>query len=94
MEPVRKICYLYGTESEAFVAQFKEMEESEDISFVLFAEGGGLPELDLETISHIIVSGSISEIKVVLEFALENDLSIGILPLPEQSRFAKILDLP
>ncbi len=94
MESVQKTCYLYGIESEAFVEQFREMEGGEDISFVSFSKEGGLPVLDLAAISHIIVSGSIPEIKVVLEFAQDNDLSMGILPLPEQPRFAKILDLP
>ncbi|MEA3454928.1 MAG: DUF389 domain-containing protein, partial [Campylobacterota bacterium] len=41
-----------------------------------------------------ITSGSIPEIKKVLVLAQDNDLSVGVIPLPSQSRFSKILDLP
>ncbi len=90
----QKICYIYGKEHESFIALFKEMDGSEDISFVPFAEGEVFPSHDLNVFPHLIVSGSIPEIKIVLEIAQKNELSVGIVPLPSQSRFSKILDLP
>jgi|LGOV01.1.fsa_nt_gb uncharacterized hydrophobic protein (TIGR00271 family) len=94
MESEKKICYLYGKENESFVAPFREMEESEEISFVPFAEDASIPPLDLDAFSHLLVSGSIPEIKSVLDLAQKNELSVGVIPLPSQSRFSKILDLP
>ena len=90
----KKICYLYGKEYESFVALFKEMDGSEDISFVPFAEGEVFPSHNLDLFPHLIVSGSIPEIKIILDLAQKNELSVGIVPLPSQSRFSKILDLP
>ena len=92
MELEKKICYLYGKENESFIAPFREMEEGESISFVPFLDAS-IPPLDLDTFSHFMVSGSISEIKSVLSLAQENGLSVGVIPLPVQSRFSKILDL-
>ncbi|MEA3492423.1 MAG: TIGR00341 family protein [Campylobacterota bacterium] len=94
MQSAKKIYYIYGRESEDFVTKFKEMEGAEDISFVLLEEGDSLPILDISKIEHFIVSGTTPQIKIVLEFAQESDLSIGLIPLPQQSRFAKILDMP
>ena len=94
MESEKKICYLYGKENESFIAPFREMEESEEISFVSLAEDGSTPSLALDAFSHLIVSGSIPEIKSVLRLALKNELSVGVIPLPKQTRFSKILDLP
>ncbi len=93
MESPQKICYLYGKEHESFIALFKEMDGSEEISFVPFAEGEVFPSHNLDVFPHLIVSGSIPEIKIVLGLAQKNGLSIGIVPLPDQSRFSKILDL-
>ncbi len=94
MQLDKKIYYIYGRECKEFVIRFEEMEGIEDISFVLFGEGDSLPILDISKIEHLIVSGTIPQIKAVMEFAQENDLSMGVIPSPQQSRFSKILDLP
>ena len=94
METKKKICYLYGKENESFIAPLMEMEGSEDVSFIPCEEDELVPPIALDAFSHLLVSGSLSEIKRVLVFAQDNALSVGVIPLPSQSRFSKILDLP
>ncbi len=94
MESERRICYLYAKENESFIAPFRELEESRDISFVPLMEDEDFSSLDLDAFTHLLVSGSIAETKKAMSLAQGHDLSIGVIPLPGQSRFSKILDLP
>ncbi len=94
MELERTICYLYAKENESFIVPFRELEESKDISFVPLVEDEDFSSLELDDFSHLLVSGSIPEVKKALALAQKNDLSIGVIPLSNQTRFSKILDLP
>ena len=74
--------------------RLRESEEVEGITFVPFALDEVFPAVDWEHVGHLIVSGDIDEIKYLLELAKSRQYSIGIVPLPEQERIRKVLDIP
>lgn len=88
------IYYIYGRESEDFVSGFRDMDISKNIVFIAFELDTVFPAIDLDKCSHIIVSGKIEEIKLIFDLAHKNNISIGVVPLPKQSRLAKIYHLP
>ncbi|MEA3418655.1 MAG: TIGR00341 family protein [Campylobacterota bacterium] len=94
MQSEKYICYLYGSACEVFVEQFKSVETDERIVYQIFSENDSFPELDYDVISHLVVTGTLTEIKTVLEMAKNHQLSAGIVPLSEQNRLSKILDMP
>ncbi len=94
MKSKNRIYYLYGRESEEFVSQFKELEEAAEVEFLPFSGSEPFPSIDFDRCGHLIVSGSLDEIKVLFELAKSRELSIGIVPLSEQGRIAKTLDIP
>ena len=90
----RRICYFYGKESDAFISQFKKSEAAGNIDFVPFASEDVFPAVEWESIGHLIVSGSLNEIKIILALAKTRQLSVGIVPLPGQERLGRLLDMP
>jgi len=86
--------YLYATEYSSWVNQFRDTPRTTTIHYQTFSAEDVFPALEYETISHIIVSGSLLEIKMVIEIAKEHNISMGIVPLPTQNHLIKILDLP
>ena len=74
--------YIYATESEDFafkVAKYAEKKERE----LRLLEIDKLNELSLDE-GHLVVTGTISDIKTVMQYAHEHNMSMGIIPLPEQ----------
>jgi len=86
------IYYLYSKNSEKFISQFRDIDK--EITFIEFELGAVFPSIDIENTSHIVVSGDVEEIKLILDLAHQHDITIGIVPLPTQVRLAKIFDLP
>ena len=88
------IHYIYRKEHEAFVQPLCEIEVSEEVLFHHYENYDALETLDLSAASHIITTGTLQEIKRVMVFAREHAVSMGIVPLPEQPKLTRILDLP
>ncbi|SFV56036.1 putative integral membrane protein [hydrothermal vent metagenome] len=88
------IYYLYGRDSREFVSKFRDLDITKDVEFVEFEIGSVFPAIDLGSSSHIVVSGNIEEIKLIFDLAHKNSISVGLVPLPTQSRLAKIYSLP
>ena len=61
------------------------------IAFDSFIEN---PKVTLENISHVIVAGALSKIKVILSLAIEYDFSVGLIPTKNQKDLINSLDLP
>jgi len=89
-----KVCYLYSKESQELVTKLQETNADKDIVYQLFSTQDVFPALNYDEISHLVVTGSLAEIKVVLAIAQSQDISVGIVPLPSQSNIIKILELP
>ena len=52
------------------------------------------PETLLEGVDHVVVAGSLSVLKAVLNLAMEYHFSVGILPTETQKDLVKFYDLP
>jgi uncharacterized hydrophobic protein (TIGR00271 family) len=74
--------YIYASKFEVFAFKVVEYSEKKKIDLRLL-EIDKLNELSLDE-GHLIVTGTISDIKTVMQYAHEHDMSMGIIPLPEQ----------
>jgi len=74
--------YIYATAFESFAFKVLEYVERQDIELRLI-EIDKLSELSLDN-GHLIVTGTIDNIKAVMQYAHEHNMSMGIIPLPEQ----------
>ncbi len=86
------IYYLYDKDNEEFIKQFKE--DNSNINYEPFSINDVFPSLDYETITHLVVTGSLSHIKQIFALSREHNIPIGIVPLPNQTKLNKIFDLP
>jgi len=75
------IYYVYASAIESFAIKVSEYSESRGVELQLI-EMDKLSELTLE--GHLIVTGEIRDIKSVMVYAHEQEMSMGIIPLPEQ----------
>jgi len=86
--------YLYDEAQTIFVEEIKTFPGAETIHFYPYTGLDDLQTLDLAHCSHLLTSGTLSQIKALMLFAREQYLSMGIIPLPEQQKLARILDIP
>ncbi|NOR79371.1 MAG: TIGR00341 family protein [Methyloprofundus sp.] len=52
------------------------------------------PAMHLKDIQHVVIAGSLSEIKAILSLALEYHFSVGIIPDRTETKLIKSFDLP
>ena len=90
----KDILYLYRDKHAEFVEPLRSDEEAGNVDFLAFDSANELKEIDFLKYSQLIVSGDLSDIKKVLEYAIEYDLPVGIVPLESQSSLAKMYDFP
>ena len=91
---MKTVYFLYRDEHEELVATLGAVDTEVDIVYRSYSSYGELESLEFDSISHIVVAGSIPVIKEVISIAVEHDISVGILPLPQQNDLTTILDLP
>ena len=89
---MQTIYLLYRKTHEAYLHELRDVEK--EVQFHPYESTTELAMIDWEAISHLVMVGTLQEIKEVMHFAKMHALSMGIIPLPEQPRLAKILDLP
>jgi uncharacterized hydrophobic protein (TIGR00271 family) len=88
------ILYLHDETARAFAQTVCEEAGRTDLECALLPEGDLTGKLMIDTETHLLVSGSVETLKRVLLFASQHRMSLGILPLNDQSRLAKVLALP
>ncbi len=87
-----RIYYIYADDHETFVTEQKVLDVwSSQIEIVPFSR---YEQIDLSLASHLLVTGTIDEIKQVMDMAKEGDVSLGIVPLPEQKELIRTFALP
>jgi len=84
------IYYIYADDRKEFIDECKQYLEGKEIVYLPFSKLG---ELDVGTVSHIIVTGCLNEIKLLMGIAHQNDTPLGIVPTPEQKELIKTFDL-
>ena len=85
------IYYIYTPRDEAFIETVKVYLEDKDIHYLSFDD---LNTLDMTKASHLVVTGCVDEIKLILAIAHQNDVSVGIVPKPEQKELKRTFYLP
>lgn len=86
------IVYVYSEEDEAFVEKNKTLSLwPSDLTYLPFEK---LDDLDTSTVTHLLVTGWVKEIKKVMEVAYAQDITLGIIPTPKQKELIRTLELP
>jgi uncharacterized hydrophobic protein (TIGR00271 family) len=80
--------YIYSQESKEFVDSL-ELDESIILCSIL-----KLSELNLEEVSHLVVTSCVDDIKRVMSIAYRNNISLGIVPMPNQKELMRTFNLP
>ena len=84
--------YIYAKSAEEFALKVSDYIEKQEIDLRLI-EIDKLNELTLEE-GHLIVTGSVDDVKMVMAYAYEHRLSMGIIPLNEQEELSETFSLP
>ncbi len=86
------IVYVYSDKDKDFVEQNKTLDIwPEEVRYVPFEQ---IDALDPSEISHLLVTGWVKEIKVIIQMAYLNGITLGIVPTPKQKELIRTLDLP
>jgi len=91
---MKTIHYLYQKTHASYVEALEKVETEHEVLFYCYESIKELEKLDFTAISHLVTTGTLAEIKEIMVFAKVHTLSLGIVPLPEQPKLTKILDLP
>ncbi len=88
---ISNVAFFYGTVEEAYLEKIKiELDEARAFFFPL----NELLSISHDHFSHYIVCGTLEEIKEVVQFALQERKSLGIVPLPDQRALMHTFALP
>ena len=87
-----KIYYIYAENSQAFIEKNKLLEVW--TSEIIYLPLSKIDELDVDKASHLIVTGCLEEIKLLMEIAHQNNITLGIVPTPEQKELKRTFELP
>ena len=85
------IYYIYSPTEEAFIETCKEHLKEKEITYLSF---DALDTFDVSTASHLLVTGCLDEIKLLLAIAHQNDITVGIIPMPKQKELIRTFALP
>ena len=87
---ISNVAYFYGSVEEAYLDKIKTQLEEEKVAYFSLSQ---MYSIELDNFAHLIVSGTLKEIKEVLALALRYDKSVGIVPLPKQKELMKTFEL-
>jgi uncharacterized hydrophobic protein (TIGR00271 family) len=91
---MKTIHYLYREAHASYIESLKNVETEQEVLFHCYESIEELSSMDCSAVSHLVTTGTLAQIKEVMQFAKTHDLSLGIVPLSEQPKLTKILDLP
>jgi len=84
------IYYIYTASETEFIEKAKEHLKEMEVSYLSF---DALDTFDVRFASHLLVTGCLNEIKQVLAIAHQNNLTVGIVPLPKQKELIRTFAL-
>ncbi len=85
--------YIYTKSKKEFVDKVLELEEAK-VTKIELVEIDNIDELNLNSEDHLLVTGNVNEIKRVMNFAYEKEVSLGIIPTSEQKELRATFELP
>jgi uncharacterized hydrophobic protein (TIGR00271 family) len=84
------IYYIYAQSEKEFIEKAKAYLKEEEITYLSF---DALSDFDVRYASHLLVTGCLEEIKLVLAIAHQNNLTVGIVPIPKQKELIRTFSL-
>jgi len=84
------IYYIYTDEKQSFIEEAKIYLKDKKIVYLPFSKLG---TLDVGSVSHIIATGCLDELKLIMGVAHQNDIPLGIVPTVEQKELIKTFGL-
>ncbi|PTB88119.1 TIGR00341 family protein [cyanobacterium G8-9] len=84
------IYYIYAQSQTEFIDKAKEYLKEEEVTYLSFDK---LESFDVRYASHLLVTGCLEEIKLVLAIAHQNNLTVGIVPTPKQKELIRTFAL-
>ena len=85
------IYYIYASTEVAFIEICKEHLKEEVVTYLSF---DALDTFDVSTASHLLVTGCLDEIKLLLAIAHQNEVTVGIVPTTKQKELIRTFALP
>jgi uncharacterized hydrophobic protein (TIGR00271 family) len=85
--------YISAKGNEEFVEKVLKSSVVEGVEIEL-VDINKMDELNLHEDDHLIVTGRVSEIKKVMQFAYEKSITMGIIPMSEQKELMATFELP
>lgn len=85
------IYYIYAPNDIEFVEVCKVHLTDKNITYLSFDD---LDTLDVNTVSHLLVTGCLDEIKTLLSMAYQNTFTVGIIPTTKQKELMRTFALP
>ncbi len=85
------IYYIYSPNDREFVETVKTYLADQEVEYFSVDTLGSV---DMDQVSHLLVTGCLDEIKMVMTLAYENEVSIGIIPNPKQKELMRTFSLP
>ncbi len=84
------IYYIYALSETEFIDKAKEYLKEEEVIYLSFDK---IESFDVRYASHLLVTGCLKEIKLVLAIAHQNNLTVGIIPTPKQKELIRTFAL-
>jgi len=84
------IYYIYAESEKEFIEKAKEYLKEEEVTYLSFDD---IDTFDVRYVSHLLVTGCLKEIKLILSIAHQNNLTVGIVPTPKQKELIRTFDL-
>ena len=75
------VYYIYADDKKEFIESCKSYLEEEKIVYLPFSK---LKDLNIDDVTHILATGCLYELKLLMNISYQNDISLGIVPTPEQ----------
>jgi hypothetical protein len=85
--------YIYTKSRKEFVDKVLKLEETK-VTKIELVEINTIDELILNSEDHLLVTGDVSDIKRVMNFAYVKEVSLGIIPTSEQKSYEPLLNYP
>jgi uncharacterized hydrophobic protein (TIGR00271 family) len=87
-----EIYYVYSENDQEFIEKNRVLEVwTSKITYFPFSR---IDDIDLEKASHLLVTGCLEEIKLLMEIAHQNSITLGIIPTPGQKELIRTFELP
>jgi uncharacterized hydrophobic protein (TIGR00271 family) len=94
VEYVTAALFVYSEAGEPFREPLRNNPFGASVDCLPYAEFHSDPASHAKAGDHLLIAAPLAQVKFLLEYAERCDISVGIIPLPQQGKLARYLDLP